>query len=334
MIKCSNILLVGKFNVGSSNIAMADALENLDLSVTRFDFSIERPPLLKPLYKACSFLRTFDNVPILMDLYFKLPLIRQTNENLENLIQEKKFDLIIFCKAAEIRPSLLKRIKENKISKVWYFFMDPLSVGKRVGLSRYIKNSDLITATFSDVVDYLRPLNENVHQLIQGAPKPSLKKFRDFESRGIDLVFFGTALPRRRIVIKNLLEHGVNVECFGKGWPNGPIINEKLSRTLNNSRICLNLIRDGEGFSLRVLTSLTHGVPVLSEKTKDLDNYFTEEQGVFQFSSPAEGAFLLKRIAKDKTIWDQLSNNAKKRAGEISWEAIMSRGLRLIKKQD
>ena len=93
-------------------------------------------------------------------------------------------------------------------------------------------------------MDYLRPLNENVHQL--RCAETVLEKFRDFEI-GIDLVFFGTALPRRRIVIKKLLEHGVNVECFGKGWPNGPIINEKLSRTLNNSR--LNLIRDGEGFS-------------------------------------------------------------------------------------
>jgi spore maturation protein CgeB len=51
--------------------------------------------------------------------------------------------------------------------------------------------------------------------------------------------------------VRGLRQRGIEVECFGKGWPNGAIANEEMNSVYNKSRV--NLGCGGIGFSKNLL---------------------------------------------------------------------------------
>ncbi|MEK6398562.1 MAG: hypothetical protein V4734_10790, partial [Terriglobus sp.] len=65
------------------------------------------------------------------------------------------------------------------------------------------------------------------------APKPSA------ECR-YDVSFVGTKYGEREAVMERLCAAGINVTCFGFGWPNGPVETEDIPRIMRDSRISLN----------------------------------------------------------------------------------------------
>lgn len=55
------------------------------------------------------------------------------------------------------------------------------------------------------------------------------------------VTFVGGANPSRRWLIDQLKRQGIDVECFGYGWPNGVISPEDMLKTFRTSKINLNL---------------------------------------------------------------------------------------------
>lgn len=55
-----------------------------------------------------------------------------------------------------------------------------------------------------------------------------------------DVSFVGTAQPAREEMIAALRQRGVDVACFGHGWPSGAIAPENIPYIFRNSRISLN----------------------------------------------------------------------------------------------
>lgn len=55
-----------------------------------------------------------------------------------------------------------------------------------------------------------------------------------------DVTFVGNPHGVRKKMIKKLKKAGINVVCFGKGWPNGPISIEEKIRIISQSKINLN----------------------------------------------------------------------------------------------
>ncbi len=66
-----------------------------------------------------------------------------------------------------------------------------------------------------------------------------------------DVSFVGACYGWRPKLIEGLRRRGIEVECFGKGWPNGAIANEQMSGLYSRSRI--NLGCGGIGFSKNLL---------------------------------------------------------------------------------
>jgi hypothetical protein len=66
-----------------------------------------------------------------------------------------------------------------------------------------------------------------------------------------DVSFVGAAYGWRPKLIEGLRRRGIEVECFGKGWPNGAIANEAMNGVYARSRI--NLGCGGVGFSHKLL---------------------------------------------------------------------------------
>jgi spore maturation protein CgeB len=56
-----------------------------------------------------------------------------------------------------------------------------------------------------------------------------------------EVTFIGAKNPYRQYLINYFKNHGIKVECFGNGWPNGMISNDKMINVFNTSKINLNL---------------------------------------------------------------------------------------------
>ena len=66
-----------------------------------------------------------------------------------------------------------------------------------------------------------------------------------------DVSFIGAKYGWRPEFINKLKDKGINIECFGKGWPNGPLSSEEMIKRYSESRI--NLGFSGIGHSKRLM---------------------------------------------------------------------------------
>ena len=76
---------------------------------------------------------------------------------------------------------------------------------------------------------------------INWAANPDFWKPAAAAKKTIDVSFIGAAKDERKAFIKELAARGVAVECYGAGWPNGPVSFERMREIINRSKICLNL---------------------------------------------------------------------------------------------
>ena len=62
------------------------------------------------------------------------------------------------------------------------------------------------------------------------------------------LSFVGTAHGSRPAVVDTLRRHGIEVECFGHGWPHGPVAADDIPRIIRSSVISLNFANSRMGW--------------------------------------------------------------------------------------
>lgn len=108
--------------------------------------------------------------------------------------------------------------------------------------------------------------------------------------------FVGAAYGNRRRWVHSLTRAGVQVACFGHGWPNGPIAASEVSRVLRDSVISLNFgdsglhLRGLMPYRSRQIKARVFEVPgaggfLLTESATDLDRYFNPGEEVVTFDS-------------------------------------------------
>jgi spore maturation protein CgeB len=73
--------------------------------------------------------------------------------------------------------------------------------------------------------------------LPEGA-NPEIHKPYDVE-KSIDVSFVGQCYGNRLTIIQALKDHGIHVEAFGYGWPNGPLSTKDMIRMYSKSKINL-----------------------------------------------------------------------------------------------
>ncbi len=108
-----------------------------------------------------------------------------------------------------------------------------------------------------------------------------------------DVCFVGQRYGRRPVYVRALQRAGVRVDCFGYGWPRGPLAGEALAAVLRSARISLNF--SGQGYASRVLPgrrqikARVFEVPgaggfLLSEWAADVERYYRigEEIDIFR----------------------------------------------------
>jgi len=109
-----------------------------------------------------------------------------------------------------------------------------------------------------------------------------------------DVSFVGSAYGNRQGWVTALQERGIAVQCFGFGWPNGPVAGEEIPKIMRASRLSLNfgdsgvVMRGGVPERSRQIKARVFEVPgagglLLTESAEHLDEYFAFDQEIVVF---------------------------------------------------
>ena len=71
-----------------------------------------------------------------------------------------------------------------------------------------------------------------------------------------DVSFIGQPHGNRREVIEKVKKTGIDIKCWGKGWPNGRISQEEMIKIFFQSKINLNLTKSSGNINFRALVSI------------------------------------------------------------------------------
>ena len=137
-----------------------------------------------------------------------------------------------------------------------------------------------------------------------GAPKPA-------HECCYAVTFVGSAYGGRPVRIAALREAGIAVECFGHGWPNGPVTAERIPEIIRDSVVSLNFSEAGHGggqqLKARVFEVPAAGGMLLTEAAPHLDEYFVPGKELLQFGSDGELIGKTRALLSDPVWRDALT---------------------------
>jgi spore maturation protein CgeB len=161
------------------------------------------------------------------------------NAMLLDRVEQESPDLVFFVLFTdEIAQSTIDRITRRKGTATVNWFCD--DHWRFDSFSRYYAPSfQWVVTTDSRAMSRYKDIGcEHVIKSQWGfnsyavLPQSSAEEF--------DVTFIGQVHSRRRQIIDRLRTAGIDVRCWGRGWPNGRLAQEELHRMFRRSRINLN----------------------------------------------------------------------------------------------
>ncbi len=145
------------------------------------------------------------------------------------------------------------------------------------------------------------------------APKPACEC-------AYQVSFIGTKYGDREKLIQRLHSAGLEVTCFGFGWPNGPVATEQIPQIMLNSVISLNFSTGfrSDGVHDRQLKARTFEVPgaggfLLSEYAPSIEQFYRIGSEIDVFDSPDELEQKIRFYLQSPALRDSMANTAHKR---------------------
>jgi spore maturation protein CgeB len=133
------------------------------------------------------------------------------------------------------------------------------------------------------------------------------------------VTFIGSAHGDRKQWIDNLARRGIEVSCFGHGWPSGPVSAEEIPNLLQSSFISLNFANapmtwDGllpqrhNQIKARTFEVPGSGSLLLTQSAADLERYYSIDREVVTFTNPDDLAnkiryYLAHPTERDTIAW-------------------------------
>ncbi len=111
-----------------------------------------------------------------------------------------------------------------------------------------------------------------------------------------DVSFVGQPHGSRKKIVDEIKKAGINIQCFGRGWPNGKVSQEEMIKIFNQSKINLNFSKCSGSFDLK------HIIKIFISKS---------DNGFITFNSPS------KWIGNFKSLLARTQNEIKGRNFEI-----------------
>ena len=145
-------------------------------------------------------------------------------------------------------------------------------------------------------------------------------------ARDIDILFVGNRYGIRGKIVDELTKSGLKVQCYGSGWPNGPVGAEQNMRLSKQAKIILGVGTIGHcsdlyTLKLRDFDALMTGALYITHRNPDLLRFFVEgvhlecyekicelkQKIIFYLENPAEReriGSLGRMHARGRHTWD------------------------------
>lgn len=143
--------------------------------------------------------------------------------------------------------------------------------------------------------------------------------------------FIGAAYGNRPGMVDALRYEGIDVACFGHGWPAGPVEAKQISEIVRSSRISLNFSEGSqkglEGAASRQIKARVFEVPgyggcLLTEQAPDLERYFHVGEEILTFEGRHELVGAVKSLLADSDRRDAIARRGFER---VSREHVYDR---------
>lgn len=176
----------------------------------------------------------------------------EMNEKLLETIYQEKPDLcFFFLFTDEFKKEVIEKITQNNETLTLNWFAD--DYWRFDNYSKYwAPLFHWVATTDSRAIEKYHKIGYKNVIKTQWACNHFLYKPLNL-SKIYDVTFIGQPHGERKKIIEKIKKAGVDVKCWGRGWPNGRISQEEMIRIFSQSKINLNLTR---GSSATVLKSL------------------------------------------------------------------------------
>ena len=117
--------------------------------------------------------------------------------------------------------------------------------------------------------------------------------------------FIGAAYGNRPKMVEALRREGIEVSCFGHGWPNGPIETKRIAEIIQSSQLSLNFSSGSQqgagGINNRQIKARVFEVPgyggcLLTERAPFLEQYFRVGEEILTFEGCEELVATIKSL--------------------------------------
>jgi spore maturation protein CgeB len=243
------------------------------------------------------------------------------NRQLLKRVQSDKPELILFVLLGyEVWLETLELIRQGSGAILVNWSTD--DSWKYEQFSRFIAPAfDLYATTYPDAMAKAsKDGHGNFHLSQWAANSHVLQSPLSADQCTYPVTFVGTCYGNRPQWVEKLSELGIHIDCFGYGWPNGPVASEAVSEIIQKSVISLNFGDSGiqwkgvvPGRSRQIKARLFEvpgaGGFLMTESADGLNNFFTDGAEIVTFSGLDDLAekirFYLQHSAqRDQMAWE------------------------------
>lgn len=282
------------------------------------------------------------------------PFIPHTISNTILLVDylKKKPEIIVIFKGMEIFPIVLKLFKNRGVFLVNYNLDHPFNfVSKASGNKNILLNNPIyhLHLTYSKQIQK-ELLNKYPKKKVEYLPfgyHSYVDKLKLNGESNNTTCFIGQADDERAELISYLVNNDIEVHLYGIGWnkyfKNNPkvtvcsaVSGKEYWYTLNKYRIQLNLLRahNYSSHNMRTFEIPAAESIMVSNRTIEQCNFFTDKKEAFYFKSKKELIFILKNIIKlspEKAA--KIRNSAKKKSFGNSYRERAKHFYTIIRKE-
>lgn len=181
-------------------------------------------------------------------------------------------------------------------------------------VSKFIGNAyDMITTTYSDVLPlYNRNGIQNVHLTQWAANSQTLHPPLKASECTYPVSFVGAAHGDRKQRIKALLQKGIQVACFGHGWPAGSVSATNISNIMRRSVISLNFANSKGANQIKARTFEVPGAGgfLLTESAPRLDRFYRIGEEIDTFNGINELGEKIQFYLNHPSVRDRMAEAA------------------------
>ena len=279
------------------------------------------------------------------EVYFKYGKENMNNLFIDLIRKEKPDYVFLTMIHDEFLLETFEKVKEvSPKTKLINFFSD--DEWRFDNYSKYFSPLiDFCITSYEPTYKKARKLRLNNFYLMPFSCNTNIfKKLK--EEKIYDIGFIGQPTPERARVLSKLIENGVKVNIWGKGWENTPEfqkikgnyhgIAEDINKTTNQIKIMLNFIMDDRDEKIQIKGRITHvagsGTFQIITDNTETKSMFLEDKEVAYFKNQEDLENEIKYYLSNEKEREEIAARAhKKILNEYTWDKMFNNFFKNIK---